>query len=306
MSVDIKLPFGMRPADGRMIHIEAAERGIACGLVCAQCKTPLVARKGDMLRHHFGHASECSCIGALETSLHRTAKQILCAAKALVLPEVVASVGSWNKVLFARRIAPIMDPAAEGAIGKFRADVLAKVGEKPFAIEVLVTHSCTAEKLTAFSEHAINAVEIDLSGFHHMEVDPSALEAAVTTDAPRRWLFHEAVGPEEVRMREWLEAKREREREAAREQIAREKAFEDARRAEARLRLERAMAEAKAAAEAAEVGREEFAARRAALTQKLAQKPSGGPQEPSNGDGYAAGLYAGYHKHMAILRARGA
>lgn len=49
---------------------------------------------------------------------------------------------------------------------------------------------------------------------------------------------------------------------------------------------------------------DEQAARRAAMTRRLAEKPPTAPQAPFNGDAYAAGLYAGFHKHMAILAER--
>lgn len=48
----------------------------------------------------------------------------------------------------------------------------------------------------------------------------------------------------------------------------------------------------------------ERAARSAALTRKLSAKPSDTPQEPFRGDVYAAGLYAGFHKHTMLVDGR--
>lgn len=49
---------------------------------------------------------------------------------------------------------------------------------------------------------------------------------------------------------------------------------------------------------------DERAARRAALTRKLVTKPSDAPLEPFKGDAYAAGLYAGFHRHTMVVDGR--
>ena len=33
--------------EGEPMHISVARRGLACGLICPACKTPLIARKGS-------------------------------------------------------------------------------------------------------------------------------------------------------------------------------------------------------------------------------------------------------------------
>lgn len=51
----------------------------------AKCGARLVAYKGRMKRHHFGHYADRACVGAMETALHQFAKQALADSTSLML-----------------------------------------------------------------------------------------------------------------------------------------------------------------------------------------------------------------------------
>ena len=70
----LKVPYADR--DGEIVHASQVERGLACGCVCVECGTRLVARWGPKTRPHFAHhASAGDCDG--ESLLHRLGKRIL-------------------------------------------------------------------------------------------------------------------------------------------------------------------------------------------------------------------------------------
>ncbi len=69
----IRIPYAER--DGRLVHVSSVERGLGCGCVCPVCKDPVLARKGDVMRHHFAHYSRGGC--SPETVLHRVGKELL-------------------------------------------------------------------------------------------------------------------------------------------------------------------------------------------------------------------------------------
>ena len=70
----LRVPYGVR--DGELVHASRVERGLACGCVCVECGTRLVARRGRKIRPHFAHhASVGVCDG--ESLLHRLGKRIL-------------------------------------------------------------------------------------------------------------------------------------------------------------------------------------------------------------------------------------
>ena len=69
----VKIPYAEK--EGRLVHVSTVERGLKCNAVCPVCKTPVVARKGAKIRHHFAHYTATDCNP--ETVLHFIAKHLL-------------------------------------------------------------------------------------------------------------------------------------------------------------------------------------------------------------------------------------
>ena len=73
-ALPLKVPYADR--NGEIVHASQVERGLACGCVCVECGTRLVARRGPKTRPHFAHhATAGDCDG--ESLLHRLGKRIL-------------------------------------------------------------------------------------------------------------------------------------------------------------------------------------------------------------------------------------
>jgi competence protein CoiA len=73
---------------GRQIWIAEAANGSACDLVCPHCREPLIAKQGKIVDWHFAHSSGTECARAVETALHKMAKQIFAETRALTLPRI--------------------------------------------------------------------------------------------------------------------------------------------------------------------------------------------------------------------------
>lgn len=192
---DLSLPFG-QTGDGRLISVAEAERGAACNCVCPQCEKPIIARKGDINRHHFAHTATACGPGALETSLHKMAKQIILDAGKIWLPECVAlypphgaghytvrrrvSGGGWIEG----------NIIAEKQVGAVRPDVLliAASGHQ-LGIEIYVTHMVSAEKREKLKALNLACVEVDLSTYPR-DCDVDRLTNFVLRGAARMWLYH--------------------------------------------------------------------------------------------------------------------
>ncbi len=54
------VPFGLRVADKQLVDVSEVERGTKCECECPSCKTPLIARQGDINEWHFAHQSQSS------------------------------------------------------------------------------------------------------------------------------------------------------------------------------------------------------------------------------------------------------
>lgn len=73
MSQEIFLPYGLNDQE-QVIHISEVERGLTY-LNCPFCHSPLVAKKGERLTHHFAH-TENTCKDALSNKLEKITPQI--------------------------------------------------------------------------------------------------------------------------------------------------------------------------------------------------------------------------------------
>lgn len=66
--MDTLIPFAILKSAGRYVSVDEVPSGNKCGCLCPSCEGPLNARKGDVLKNHFAHASNT----ASETEACRT------------------------------------------------------------------------------------------------------------------------------------------------------------------------------------------------------------------------------------------
>ena len=81
-----------------MIFVGEVPNGKACGCFCPKYGEPLIARNNvkNIREAHFQHHREYECKGAVESALHKLAKQVFKDTMTLRLPEAF-----WNvKFLF--------------------------------------------------------------------------------------------------------------------------------------------------------------------------------------------------------------
>ncbi len=207
--VEVRLPFAEAPS-GRLVGIADVERGAACGCVCPGCGRPVIARKGDIMRHHFAHAASAECMTALESMAHKLGKQIVADAGMLWVP----GYGEEGAPLIREMCVAADRVESEKAIGPIRPDLLFYKSGRTLAVEILVTHTPEPSKIAAFRAAGVAAVEIDLS-----EIRPEEITAAyVIQHAPRRWLFHPVIDLAQARTARkqaaaaWRETRRLRDR----------------------------------------------------------------------------------------------
>lgn len=186
------LAFGLGP-DGRLLHISAAARGLACGCTCPACGARLVARspKAGIIAH-FAHESDRACIAAYETTLHLLAKEILGEAKRLWLPPVQARLD--REVLETHKPKELtfdraeLEPPLVGVIP----DVVVWYGERQLLVEMYVTHACDALKAAKLKALDLATVEIDLRRLPR-NASREEITDAVLRRAPRKWIYNPKV-----------------------------------------------------------------------------------------------------------------
>ncbi|GJE52352.1 hypothetical protein GOFOIKOB_5423 [Methylobacterium tardum] len=189
IAVSEGLVFGVR-ADGTLAHISEVGSGLACGCRCPRCGTPLVARRGDRVQHHFGHhgaAGERSCHGGPETALHRFAKELLASKLTLALPPVLRD--GERQPLHPGGPYRFDSALLEHRLGTIVPDVIVRRADRDLLVEFQVTHACGPDKIAGIANLGLAAVEIDLSGLLQ-SAGRRDLEDAILFRSPRRWLHN--------------------------------------------------------------------------------------------------------------------
>ncbi|ABY28513.1 hypothetical protein Mext_0085 [Methylorubrum extorquens PA1] len=187
------LLFGERP-NGSLVHISEVPSGLACNCRCPNCGTPLVARRGEQLGHHFGHHNtkgERACAGGPETALHRFAKELLAAKLAFMLPPLHRD--GEGTARYAGGLHRFDTALLEHRLGAIVPDVIARRADRDLLVEFHVTHACDATKIAKIASLGTAAIEIDLSGLA-LNAPRAELEVAILERAPRRWLHNPKLG----------------------------------------------------------------------------------------------------------------
>ena len=178
----VKLKYGIRQFDNKVVSIEDVSSGSECNCVCPECGTKLIARKGNHNDHHFAHESYSNCkIEYInQTLLHKLAKQIIYEEKAITLPEMKV----YRKELELEKLSPfVINELPEEFVYKhsekvefdvvelekkyedFIPDISCAINEKKYFIEIMVCHPVDEQKKEKVAKTHIPMLEIDLSSF---------------------------------------------------------------------------------------------------------------------------------------------
>lgn len=196
--------------DGRTVHVSEVDRGIACSCNCIACGAPLIARKGLQRRHHFAHFGDSNCEGALETVLHKLAKEILENATRIALPPYVFRRKSRARSRYYVDISQVVLPGQDRLIkwvtlerpmGTIIPDAYLLTDHGPLLVEVLVTHAVDRKKVLSVRRLDIPLLEIRL-GADDAILNRQELSERILDD-PRNKTWHFHPNQREIE-RDWL------------------------------------------------------------------------------------------------------
>ncbi|MCB0553709.1 MAG: hypothetical protein KDD02_09180 [Phaeodactylibacter sp.] len=199
----LHLPFGLR--DGRLLSIEEAARGLACGCICPACQEPLVAKKGARHAHHFAHHRGSSCAYGLETALHLKAKEILEQARRITLPPVFLH--RQQQPLFRAQLIRFDKVRVEQYLDGIVPDLVLEAGPKRLLLEIAATHPAPEKKRRRLQQLGWPALEIDILPLARDLLHDFSRGFTSFSDglihglAHKRWLFHPKKQGIEYRLR---------------------------------------------------------------------------------------------------------
>jgi len=163
-----KSPYGLR--EGRVIEIHEVESGLKCNCTCSVCGHRLVAKKGNLTKHHFAHYEGSECSKAIETYLHIAAKDFLERTKTIKLPEVVFRLGSANGhtvTLSTNQVMTFDKVFLEKRTDDIVPDIIVEKDGVQLFIEIAVTHFIDEQKREKIKRIGTSTIEIDLSSWDY-------------------------------------------------------------------------------------------------------------------------------------------
>jgi hypothetical protein len=196
-SANVRLSFGRRRSDKKIVHIDEVESGHACGCDCPACGRPLVAKHhpSGTRADHFAHYVNSDCVGVVdgpggpETPLHRYAVRLIAEKKSLVVPAVVVEEfgGIWHGSPEGRK--HYLNAEFETRYGPRKPDVtLCSSCEKLF-VEVVVSHRCDEDKIAWIQDGKHPTVEIYLGEIQDEFLPKEKLDQIILESSPRAWLY---------------------------------------------------------------------------------------------------------------------
>lgn len=145
--------------DNVLVEIDSVPNGKNCGCRCPYCKTSLIARNGGNIReHHFAHENDADCGHAVESALHKLAKEVIEKEKSVCLP-------SYYKEGFPTGFVTLHDVKVEEYDNQLKiipdVEGLLYTGER-LLIEILNTHEVDDKKRDIIISNNLKCIEIDV------------------------------------------------------------------------------------------------------------------------------------------------
>lgn len=169
--------------DGDLVHIDSVPNGNKCACFCPHCKSELCAKNGGLGEkkvHHFAHISGTDCVGAIESALHKMAKDVMKETLSIQLPDRLD--GSRAELLKLDRIeVEFYDKDTH-----LRPDCIGFYEDKVIWIEFKRTHAVDTKKKGKIISAKIDCVEIDLKD---CILDPEAIRNFIMYESHNRiWI----------------------------------------------------------------------------------------------------------------------
>ncbi len=207
----MKIPFGLRIHDQRMVDPTEVANGESCDCCCPdpECGEKLIAKQGQKQVWHFAHKPGANCTGGYESAVHRMAKQMIMERGQVWVPQRrferdilgprddVDGGYSWKEslsfVVCTEGVKTLTECREEERVETRRPDLLALLEGQPVAIEIAYTHFCDEEKLRWLKARNLTTLEIDVGMTPDIEMPAirAILEARLFTSSPfTTWLVH--------------------------------------------------------------------------------------------------------------------
>ena len=167
--------------EGDLVHIDGVPNGNECECFCPHCKSELCAKNEGVYKvHHFAHLNGADCVGAIESALHKMAKDVMKETLCIQLPDRFD--GSRGELLKLDRVeVEFYDKETN-----LRPDCVGYYGDKFIWIEFKRAHAVDTKKKGKIISAKIDCVELDIN---ECELNPDAVRKFITEETRNRiWI----------------------------------------------------------------------------------------------------------------------
>lgn len=181
--------------DDNLVHISEVESGLKCGCICPACGGSLIAKKGDIVMHHFAHQSTVECEYGYQTSLHLAAKEIISEHQEIILPALYLEfqgTGS-RELIHEERIVKVSKVILEKKLDNIIPDILLETDIGKIIIEIYVTHEIDNEKERKIQKLGIQTIEIDLSKFERDITKEDLENFLIGRSENKHWVYNKEI-----------------------------------------------------------------------------------------------------------------
>ena len=198
-----KLLYALK--EEKLVSIEDVCSGKGCGCICPGCKQPLIAKKGNILIHHFAHASGIDCKRGFESSLHLLAKDIISECGFITLPDISVNFGNPGLIQLDSYKTIVIDKVyIEKSFDDVKPDIAIHSGKEMYFIEIYVTHKIDENKFNKLKQKGISTIEIDLSDLKReinhntSNIEPQKLKnklknILINETTRKYWAYHNKI-----------------------------------------------------------------------------------------------------------------
>lgn len=138
---------------GKSVYIDDVPNGKKCECFCTECGGNLIAKNNGRIKiHHFAHENGNDSIKCCQTALHLLAKEIIAEERRIPIPRSGhIEFYDCNQIELEKRLDDIIP------------DIYALCENRPFIIEIFVSHKIDDQKAKKIEKKHISTVEINLS-----------------------------------------------------------------------------------------------------------------------------------------------
>ncbi len=182
--------------EGDLVHIDGVPNGNECECFCPHCMSELCAKNEGVYKvHHFAHLNGADCVGAIESALHKMAKDVMKETLCIQLPDRFD--GTRGELLKLDRVeVEFYDKETN-----LRPDCVGYYGDKFIWIEFKRAHAVDTKKKGKIISAKIDCVELDIN---ECELNPDAVRKFITEETGNRiWIRDTSINSTQTHSSSW-------------------------------------------------------------------------------------------------------